>query len=107
MVVKYIAPLESNQKAVGFNVYSNPDRKASLQNPAIKYLPISTKIIQLVQTKTPTPAYLLFAPVYGQNENIKGYATGVFLAHKIIEQAITQQQSMRCFVVQYQSAFVV
>jgi len=93
VVVKYIAPLESNQKAVGFNVYSNPDRKASLQNPAIKYLPISTKIIQLVQTKTPTPAYLLFAPVYGQNENIKGYATGVFLAHKIIEQAITQQQS--------------
>ena len=93
VVVKYIAPLESNQKAVGFNVYSNPDRKTSLQNPAIKYLPISTKIIQLVQTKTPTPAYLLFAPVYGQNENIKGYATGVFLAHKIIEQAITQQQS--------------
>jgi len=93
VVVKYIAPLKSNQKAVGFNVYSNPDRKASLQNPAIKYLPISTKIIQLVQTNTPTPAYLLFAPVYGQNENIKGYATGVFLAHKIIEQAITQQQS--------------
>jgi len=93
VVVKYISPLENNQKAVGFNVYSNPYRKASLQNPAIKYLPISTKIIQLIQTKTPTPAYLLFSPVYGKNENIKGYATGVFLAHKIIEQAITEQQS--------------
>ncbi|WP_338365883.1 CHASE domain-containing protein [uncultured Pseudoalteromonas sp.] len=96
VIVKYIAPFNGNQKAVGFNVYSNPDRKASLTNPAIKYQPVSTKIIQLVQTSTPEPAYLLFAPVYKQQQQatvINGYATGVFLVRNIIEQAINKQQS--------------
>ncbi|GAA60969.1 sensor protein [Pseudoalteromonas sp. BSi20652] len=96
VIIKYIAPFIGNQKAIGFNVYSNPDRKASLQNPAIKYLPISTKIIQLVQTTKPNPAYLLFAPVYDQSqgiEAIKGYATGVFLVDSIINQAISKRQS--------------
>jgi len=96
VIVKYIAPFNGNQKAVGFNVYSNPDRKASLTNPAIKYQPVSTKIIQLVQTSAPEPAYLLFAPVYKQQQQatvINGYATGVFLVRNIIEQAINKQQS--------------
>ena len=96
VIVKYIAPFNGNQKAVGFNVYSNPDRKASLVNPAIRYQPVSTKIIQLVQTAEPEPAYLLFAPVYEQQQQkatIKGYATGVFLVRNIIEQAINEQQS--------------
>ncbi|MEL0605378.1 CHASE domain-containing protein [Pseudoalteromonas undina] len=96
VIVKYIAPFNGNQKAVGFNVYSNPDRKASLINPAIKYQPVSTKIIQLVQTSEPEPAYLLFAPVYEHQQQktiIKGYATGVFLVRNIIEQAISEQQS--------------
>lgn len=96
VIVKYIAPLNSNQKAIGFNVYSNPDRKASLLNPAIKYQPVGTKIIQLVQTEHSDAAYLLFAPVYSQSnekETIKGYATGVFLVPQIIKQAITEQQS--------------
>lgn len=96
VIVKYIAPFNGNQKAVGFNVYSNPDRKASLTDPSIKYQPVSTKIIQLVQTTTPEPAYLLFAPVYKQEQHktiIEGYATGVFLVRSIIEQAINEQQS--------------
>ncbi|KAA1150641.1 response regulator [Pseudoalteromonas sp. FUC4] len=96
VIVKYIAPFNGNQKAIGFNVFSNSDRKNSLLNPAIKYMPVGTKIIQLVQTKQPKPAYLLFAPVYSKSDDkevIKGYATGVFLVRSIIEQAITKQQS--------------
>ena len=95
VIVKYIAPFNGNQKAIGFNVFSNPDRKSSLLNPSIKYMPVGTKIIQLIQTKQPKPAYLLFAPVYAQDnkETIKGYATGVFLVRSIIEQAISKEQS--------------
>ncbi|MBH0040562.1 ATP-binding protein [Pseudoalteromonas sp. SWN166] len=96
VIIKYIAPFNGNQKAIGFNVFSNSDRKNSLLNPAIKYMPVGTKIIQLVQTKQPKPAYLLFAPVYSQSDDkevIKGYVTGIFLVRSIIEQAITKQQS--------------
>ncbi|MBH0069561.1 CHASE domain-containing protein [Pseudoalteromonas sp. NZS100] len=96
VIVKYIAPFNGNQKAIGFNVFSNPDRKASLLDPSIRYQPVGTKIIQLVQTKEPKPAYLLFAPVYSQNneiDSVKGYATGVFLVDNLIDQAISKQQS--------------
>ena len=30
VIVKYIAPFNGNQKAIGFNVFSNPDRKDPL-----------------------------------------------------------------------------
>ncbi|KTF10312.1 CHASE domain-containing protein [Pseudoalteromonas sp. H105] len=95
VVVKYINPLKTNQSALGFNVYSRADRRATLLDPSIKYQPVSTKIIQLVQTTTPEPAYLLFAPVYHHNSDgakIEGYATGVFLVESIIKQAISQGQ---------------
>ena len=96
VIVKYIAPFNGNQKAIGFNVFSNADRKESLLNPTIRFQPVGTKIIQLVQTKEPTPAYLLFAPVYYQDNEtdpVKGYATGVFLVDNIINQAISKAQS--------------
>ena len=96
VIVKYIAPFNGNQQAIGFNVFSNSDRKKSLLNPIIKHQPVGTQIIQLVQAHNPTPAYLLFSPVYSQVKQqkiIKGYATGVFLVANIIEQAISKQQS--------------
>ncbi|MGS0537171.1 ATP-binding protein [Pseudoalteromonas sp. SaAl2] len=95
VVVKYIAPFTQNQSALGFNVFSRADRRQTLLDPSIKYQPVGTKIIKLVQTDQPEPAYLLFAPVFKQNNDqatIKGYATGVFLVRNIIEQAITQEQ---------------
>lgn len=95
VVVKYITPLNNNKKALGFNVYSNPARKESLNSDVLKYQPVSTKIIKLVQTDRPMPAYLLFAPVYTKNsdkERVQGYATGVFLVEKIVEQAISATQ---------------
>jgi len=96
VVVKYIAPLEENRSALGLNVFSNPARRATLLDPNIKYQPVGTQIINLVQTKEPAPAYLLFSPVYQQgtqDDPIKGYATGVFLVRNIIDQAINDEQS--------------
>lgn len=96
VVVKYIAPLEENRSALGLNVFSNPARRATLLDPNIKYQPVGTQIINLVQTKEPAPAYLLFSPVYqqgAQDDPIKGYATGVFLVRNIIDQAINDEQS--------------
>lgn len=95
VIVKYIAPFNQNQSALGFNVFSRADRRQTLLDPNIKYQPVGTKIIQLVQTTKPEPAYLLFAPVYQQGDvktSIKGYATGVFLVKNIIEQAVTKEQ---------------
>ncbi|MCQ8880108.1 ATP-binding protein [Pseudoalteromonas shioyasakiensis] len=95
VVVKYIAPFTQNQSALGFNLFSRADRRQTLLDPSIKHQPVGTKIIQLVQTEQPEPAYLLFAPVYKEidkHAEIKGYATGVFLVHNIIEKAMTKEQ---------------
>ena len=105
VVVKYINPLKTNQSALGFNVYSRADRRATLLDPSIKYQPVSTKIIQLVQTTTPEPAYLLFAPVYHHSNDgakIEGYATGVFLVESIIKQAISHEQLAMFDITMYQ-----
>ncbi len=96
VVITYIAPFAENQSAIGFNLNSRKDRRETLLDPRIKNRPVGTKIIQLVQAKQPEPAYLLFAPVYQQNNevaSIKGYATGVFLVKNILAQSITQAQN--------------
>ncbi|WP_244389932.1 CHASE domain-containing protein [Pseudoalteromonas sp. KAN5] len=96
VVVTYIAPLAGNESVIGFNLFSREDRRETLLDPRIKNHPVSTKIIQLVQTKQPEPAYLLFAPVYQQNNevaSIKGYATGVFLVENMIAQSLSIAQN--------------
>jgi signal transduction histidine kinase/ActR/RegA family two-component response regulator len=99
--VKLISPQESNAKAIGFNVYSNPSRKMTLNATLANYQTQATPIIQLVQSFQKEPAFLLFFPVFelGEstsrtiNKKLIGFATGVFLAEKIIANAISSSQA--------------
>jgi len=98
--VKLISPEQENSKAIGFNVYSNPSRKKTLDDTMASYQPQATPIIQLVQSFEKEPAFLLFFPVFKQvnnaqktsNKTLIGFATGVFLAEKIIANAISPSQ---------------
>ena len=98
--VKFISPENGNSKALGFNVFSNPSRKQTINATMINYQPKATPIIQLVQSAKQEAGFLLFHPVFEQgipNQNavskpLIGFATGVFLAEKIIKKAITQEQ---------------
>jgi len=98
--VKLISPEDSNSKAIGFNVYSNPSRKMTLDGTMANYQPQATPIIQLVQSFKKEPAFLLFFPVFEQvkqteraiDKKLIGFATGVFLAEKIIGNAISDSQ---------------
>lgn len=98
--VKLISPTQGNEKAIGFNVYSNPSRKQTLLKALTNYQPKATPIIQLIQSEHPEPAFLLFFPVLEQTlshsgeqvQRLKGFATGVFLANNILKLAINEQQ---------------
>lgn len=98
VVVKLITPELENKNAIGFNVYSNEKRKSVLANAKLNHEPKATPIIQLVQSTHPEPGYLLFVPVYTLNTNTQkrellGYATGVFLAQKMIEATFGTSQN--------------
>lgn len=86
--VKLIVPEEKNSKAIGFNVFSNKDRKKTLIEADLSFQPRATPIIQLVQSETKSPAYLMFFPVFKGNKELKGFATGVFLVEAMLANAL-------------------
>ncbi|MEP7703127.1 CHASE domain-containing protein [Paraglaciecola sp. 25GB23A] len=102
VVVKYIAPEQSNEAAIGFNVYSSPARKTALLKDQDIFGLHATPIIQLVQSSKAMPAYLLFSAVFSehtkqssvpQKADIRGYATGVFLIDQMLTQALPKALS--------------
>jgi signal transduction histidine kinase/ActR/RegA family two-component response regulator len=98
--VQLISPKQGNEKAIGFNVYSNPSRKTTLKTAVESYQARATPIIQLVQSDAKEPAFLLFFPVFEKiyshaeetTKHLKGFATAVFLAEKMLTNAFTEQQ---------------
>lgn len=97
VVVKYISPEKGNETAIGFNVFSDPQRKSALLNDGNIYDLRATPIVQLVQSNRMEPAYLLFSAVMLQHtadkisldsEHLLGYATGIFLIENMVTRAL-------------------
>ena len=63
-VVSLVEPLENNQGALGIDVGSEPQRRASIQQAINTGAPTVSATITLVQDKKKTPGILLFLPVY-------------------------------------------
>ena len=84
--VRYIYPENTNRNAIGFNVYSNKDRKETLNAVLENFQPKATPIIKLVQFEKSTPAFLVFFPVLdgelvqhkSGSAKLIGFSTGVF-----------------------------
>jgi signal transduction histidine kinase/CheY-like chemotaxis protein len=111
VVVALISPEQGNEAAIGYNVYSNPKRKSVLINHP-PHQPTATPIIQLIQSESAEPGYLLFMPVYRLSQDsspsntasktLIGYATGVFLAKKMVDKALGMTQNDMFFYELYE-----
>jgi signal transduction histidine kinase/integral membrane sensor domain MASE1 len=93
--VRLITPEQKNKKAIGFNVYSNQKRKSTLMAAEFSFQPKATPIINLVQSNNQEPAYLMFFPVFDSDKELEGYATGVFLAEKMLHKALGSEGNRR------------
>ncbi len=64
--IAYIEPMNAlNKGAVGYNMYSNPVRRAAMQNAARSGQPTATKSVVLLQDRARgLPGILLYVPVY-------------------------------------------
>ncbi|OQW40075.1 MAG: hypothetical protein A4S08_05765 [Proteobacteria bacterium SG_bin4] len=67
MVVTYITPLSSNQRAIGYDIYSNPIRAEAIDRARHADRPAATGLINLVQDQHNKTGILVLHPVYRQN----------------------------------------
>lgn len=89
--VGYIAPLPANNKALGYDIASSPERMSALRDAMKSGKMIATPPIRLVQDNSDRTGLLLLLPVYGDQTSTDrkpiGFAVGVF---KIEEMLIEQ-----------------
>ncbi|WCN10808.1 ATP-binding protein [Marinomonas mediterranea] len=93
VVVSYIYPLQENQRALGYDVYSQADRRYALDKAREIDTAFPTPALDLVQNDL---AVLLFFPIFLKNEQneafLYAYATAALRVKELTELAITQSQ---------------
>lgn len=103
-VVNYIEPFEENEKAFGFDLKSEPSRKAALEQSRDSGLPVATAPITLVQEKGEQVGFLIFLPVYQKGlplESIPerqtalaGFVLAVFRVDDLINSLLTSERDI-------------
>ncbi len=86
VVVGFITPREDNLKALGFDIASNPDRLAAIEQAASLGLTVATAPIDLVQEQGSQKGYLLLHPItdseknrFAEPEDLFAGTTGAFV----------------------------
>ena len=90
----YIEPYQGNEKELGFDYFSNEERRKLLEQLRDTGESLSTEPILLMQEKENQHAYLIYAPIYkGKNpsltlhdrrQNIVGFVVGTFKFQHLI-----------------------
>ncbi len=89
--VEMIEPLESNRKAIGFNIASEPTRRMAVDRARYSHLISVTGPITLVQETGNQTGLLLFAPIRSGStaeSPVIGFAGGVFRVGQMVEDAV-------------------
>jgi PAS domain S-box-containing protein len=95
--VFYVEPLHGNERAVGYDLASNPARRAALMRAAESGEFAATEPIILVQEKKNLPGFLLFRAIYRpgadlatadlRHDALLGLVLGVFRVEDIVHRA--------------------
>ena len=95
--VFYVAPFKGNEKALGFDLFSDRVRREALQSSRDSGQMVATDRVKLVQETSDQYGFLVFRPVYlggieprggeGRRETLTGFALAVFRVADIVEKA--------------------
>ncbi|MFT5660097.1 MAG: signal transduction histidine kinase/sensor domain CHASE-containing protein/ActR [Sulfurimonas sp.] len=98
VVITYIQPALANEKAIGYNVYSNHSRRIALDQASSSAKLTATEPIILVQEKGNQTGILFFLPLYQsiqtptgaikKENSLKGYIVGVYHTSNLIEELL-------------------
>ena len=96
--VFYVEPHEGNEKALGYDLSTNPARLDALNKARDLGKPIATSRLMLVQEKGTQSSVLIFLPVYStgsvpgdiesRGRNLKGFILGVFRIGDMVTTAL-------------------
>jgi PAS domain S-box-containing protein len=95
--VYIVEPLQGNEKALGFDLASDPVRRQAIERSADSGRLVATSRIKLVQETSDQYGFLVFRPVYrggiepasieARREALTGFALAVFRVSDIVEKA--------------------
>jgi len=85
--VYYVEPYIGNEKALGYDLYSQLNRKEALLKSAKEKMILASSKINLVQEKQTKSAFLVFYPVF-KKDVLLGFALGVFKIDDIIKTSL-------------------
>lgn len=95
VAVKFIAPLLPNQAAVGFDILSEPNRKAAVQQVLASGDIVSTVPLKLVQDNRAYTGVLRLVPLHEGRQDmtlrtpgVTGFAVAVLKVDQLMQQAI-------------------
>ncbi len=88
--VFYVEPLAGNEKAVGFDLFSNGNRRAAIEVSVAWRAAQSTPRITLVQETGDQYGVLVFQPVFGGEARnaLRGVVLGVFRVGDVVNQGM-------------------
>ena len=97
--VFFVEPLAGNLKALGFNLASNPVRKAALEQARDTASIVSSARITLVQEKSKQAGIVVFSPIYAgptpafvkeRRQALTGFSLGVFRIGDLLKASVSQ-----------------
>ncbi len=100
--VCFIQPHAPNERALGFDLGSDPVRRAALELARDTGLPAATDRIRLVQVEGPASGFLLVMPVFDakadvstverRRAHLRGYVAGVFTLQGLLEASLSSRE---------------
>ena len=104
--VTFAVPKVGNEAAIGFDLLSNPDRAAVLNESISSGTARQTRPIELVQTES--PGFLLFSPVFQNDEvpvsraarleSLRGFTLAVIDVRNLVSKAIATSPAAASFL---------
>jgi hypothetical protein len=92
--VYYVEPLLGNEPAIGFDLYSNPQRAQSIvRSIESNNIAVSSRI-RLIQEKGSQFGILIIAPVFDSSSAATGVVTGVFRLGDVINNAVHELNTL-------------
>ena len=90
--VTYVEPVESNREALGFDLASQRDRRATLYTALREGIPVASPPVRLVQEKEQQSGVLLMRRI-SQGGNAPGVVLTVLRVRDFVERTITPDRS--------------